>query len=94
MYFNKNWLITYQGTFFSHWSVSVYMKVKIITTLALFKLNFSTGIPSHDFEYGINEESIFRSRNIFDIVSIDLNDEVLSIVTGKIQNKSKLAANP
>ena len=72
------------------------MKGKIILSFALlafFILNFSSGIQTHDLEYGINEESIFKSRNLYDMVSIDLNDEVLSIISGKFQNKSKMSAN-
>ena len=72
------------------------MNGKIILSFALlafFILNFSSGIQTHDLKYEINEESIFKSRNLYDMVSMDLSDEVLSIVSGKFRNRSKLPAN-
>ena len=72
------------------------MKGKIILTFALlsfFKFNFSSGIRTHVLKYEMNEESIFKSRNLYDKVWMDLSDEVLSIVSGKFQYKSKMSAN-
>ena len=40
-----------------------------------------------------NKESIWKSRNIYDKVSLDLTEEVLSIVGGKVGNRNKISSN-
>ena len=55
--------------------------------LTLSNLRFSRANAAEESEdYLMKNELIYKSRNIYDKVSIDLNQQVLSIISGKFNN--------
>ena len=70
------------------------IRVKFGFLFTLFILCFSKGVlvdAQNDIKLDVN--SISKSRNFYDKVSMDLNTEVLSIISGKFKNETKVHAS-
>ena len=65
--------------------------IKFGFLVTLFILCFSRGVFGYDqSNIRLDVHSISKNRNIYDKVSIDLNAEVLSIISGKFKNETKV----
>merc|ERR1711892_723714 len=71
----------------------IMIRVRFGFILTFFVICFSRGVFGDDQnDIKLDVHSISKSRNIYDKASMDLNAEVLSIISGKFKNETKAHA--